>query len=400
MSASTGGALREADNPIATRLYSAAPWANLTGSPISALNHLVALRDDVDEVGLVLCVHGEIEERARAAGVPVWCFPLAFRGLRKGGLRTVWRGIGAVAASRWRYVAGLSRLLKEKPGLLHIHSRAPHLPYALLAAFRARVPVVVTIREPWVGGLEAWVDAWMIRLLADHVVFLSQEMARQHPRCLRRRHSVVFNYAPPVPARPPSPVRDRPVVAMPARLGRRKGVDVFLEICRRLHEQGVRFDARLIGDWESPDARRLAMEFIRANRLDSVVTDLGLVPDMAPVYAQTDLLLLPARRDPLPRVVMEAMCWGIPVVASRVDGIPEMVEDGVTGLLAPPEDAAGFAAAADRLLKDPELRRRMGAAGRDRAQRLFSPDAYRTAMRKIYRRWLPAGPEAGREGSA
>ena len=385
---------------MVTRLYSAAPWANLTGSPISALNHLVALRDDVDEVGLVLCVHGEIEERARAAGVPVWCFPLAFRGLRKGGLRTVWRGIGAVVASRWRYVAGLSRLLKEKPGLLHIHSRAPHLPYALLAAFRARVPVVVTIREPWVGGLEAWVDAWMIRLLADHVVFLSQEMARQHPQCLRRRHSVVFNHAPPAPPRPPSPVRDRPVVAMPARLGRRKGVDVFLEICRRLHELDVSFDARLIGDWESPDERRRAMDFIRENGLNGVVKDLGLVEDMAPVYAQTDLLLLPARRDPLPRVVMEAMCWGIPVVASRVDGIPEMVEDGVTGLLAPPEDAAGFAAAADRLLKDPELRRRMGEAGRDRARRLFSPEAYRAAMREIYRRWIPASPASNRGGPA
>jgi len=128
------------------------------------------------------------------------------------------------------------------------------------------------------------------------------------------------------------------------------------------------------------------------------VTDLGLVEDMAPVYAQTDLLLLPARRDPLPRVVMEAMCWGIPVVASRVDGIPEMVEDGVTGLLAPPEDAAGFAAAADRLLKDPELRRRMGEAGRDRARRLFSPEAYRAAMREIYRRWIPASPASNRGG--
>jgi len=101
---------------------------------------------------------------------------------------------------------------------------------------------------------------------------------------------------------------------------------------------------------------------------------------------------LPARRDPLPRVVMEAMCHGLPVVASRVDGIPEMVVDGETGILVEPENVEGFAEALARLLADPELRHRMGTAGHARAQKIFTVEAYRGAMLKAYKGLLPTKP--------
>ena len=110
-------------------------------------------------------------------------------------------------------------------------------------------------------------------------------------------------------------------------------------------------------------------------------------------------MVLPSRRDPLPRVVMEAMCRGIPVVATRVDGIPEMVVDGETGFLVDSEDAAGFAAATARLLAEPELRARMGAAARARARQLFSEDAYVAAMLDLYR-GLPLPRRAAGEGAA
>jgi glycosyltransferase involved in cell wall biosynthesis len=119
------------------------------------------------------------------------------------------------------------------------------------------------------------------------------------------------------------------------------------------------------------------------------VKDCGVLADMDGVYAQADVVLLTSRRDPLPRVVMEAMCHGLPVVATRVDGIPEMVEDGATGFLAESEDAQGLAEAVGRLLEDAALRRRMGEAGRERAGRLFSPEAYARASMDVYSRLLP-----------
>ena len=369
---------------MVTRLYSASPWGNLSGAPICALEHARVLKDSFDEVCLVLCQHGLLEDRAREAGIPVWCSPFAFRGLRRGGAGKFYRHVGEVARSRWTYVRELSRLLKEKPGILHIHSRAAHLPYALLAGWWARVPVVVTIHEPWAGGLEAWSELWLIRLLADHAVFLSQEMARQYPEVMCGKRTIVYNHGAMVNTRPWPAARTPPLIVMPAVMCHRKGADVFLDVCRRLLEQTVSFEAWMIGGWDSETEHGQAREYLVRHGLASCVRDCGVLPDMAPVYDQADLLLLTSRRDPFPRVVMEAMCHGIPVVATRVDGIPEMVADGETGLLVGPEDVAGFADAVQRLLGDPALRMRMGEAGRQRAEQLFAPAKYAAAMNRIY----------------
>ena len=368
------------------RLYSASPWGNLTGAPICALEHLTVMRPFFGEVCLVLSESGAIEERARQAGVPVWCSPFAYRGLRHAGWRRFVSCVGAVVRSRWAYFRGLRRLLKDKPGILHVHGLAPHLPYALLAGRLAGVLVAVTIHDPIRRGWEILFDLLAIRACADHVVFLSRDMAGRSPAFWRRKSTVVHNHGDLSVSRPPLSPKVRPVVAMPARMGRRKGYDLFLETCRRLRDRGNVFEAWMVGEWDSEGERRQAMDFLEKHGLEQVVTIRGVLADMAPVYAQMDVLLLTSRRDPFPRVIMEAMCHGIPVVSTRVDGIPEMVEDGTTGFLAEAEDADGLASAAERLLQDEGLRRRMGAAGRERAQKLFSPAAYVGAMMDLYRR--------------
>jgi D-inositol-3-phosphate glycosyltransferase len=372
-------------SPRVGRLYSAAPWANLTGAPICALEHAKAMKGAFDEVGLVLCEHGPLEDLARESGVPTWCSPFVFRGLRRTDLPAWIRGIGAVVRSRWQYVRGLHRLLKEKPGILHIHSRAAHLPYALLAGRWARVPVVVTIHEPWAGGWEARSELWMIRAWADRVVFLTRAMVAQYPRVLRRV-SVVYNHFPVLPKRPP-PGNARPVVAMVGWMAQAKGTDVFLRTCRSLVDSGVAFEAWMAGQWTRETDRAEAERFIDDHHLRDSVSILGLQNRMEPIYAKTDVLLQPTRRDSFPRAVMEAMAHGIPVVATRVDGLPEMVEDGVTGFLVESGDVDGFAAATARLLADPELRERMGAAGRNRAEKLFAPGVYTAALLGIYGAW-------------
>lgn len=82
-----------------------------------------------------------------------------------------------------------------------------------------------------------------------------------------------------------------------------------------------------------------------------------------------DILVVPSRNDGRPMVIQEAQARRIPVVASRVGGIPELVEHGVTGLLCAPDDARGFAEAVDRLANDPALRRRLADAAFDRVRR-------------------------------
>ncbi len=369
---------------MVARLYSVSPWGNLTGAPICALEHLRVLKSSFDEVCLVLCQRGALEQRACAAGIPVWCEPL-FTGLR-GKSRLValllaWR----IFPARCRYVWRLYRKLKQDPGILHIHSLAEHTPFSLVAGWLARVPVVISIHEPWAGGWGAWFQSGLVHWLSDHVVFPARAVAEPYPRFLRRNSSTMPYAAEVLPARARDRVRKPPLVVMPALMSRRKGYDIFLDVCRRLHEDGVGFEAWMGGGgWHSGREQLEAREYLKAHRLDSLVKDLDLLPEISSLYEEMDVLLLTSRRDPLPRVIMEAMCYGVPVVATRVDGIPELVEDGVTGMLVAPEDAAGFAQAVRRLLEDSGLRLRMGAAGRERAKRLFSPAKHVAAMNRIY----------------
>jgi glycosyltransferase involved in cell wall biosynthesis len=101
---------------------------------------------------------------------------------------------------------------------------------------------------------------------------------------------------------------------------------------------------------------------------------LGMLPrdELSRLYGRAALVVFPSRRDGYPVACAEAMAHGRPVVATAVGGLPDMVVDGETGLLVPPGDPHAFRAAIDRLLADADLRRRLGAAGRERIAALSS----------------------------
>jgi glycosyltransferase involved in cell wall biosynthesis len=88
------------------------------------------------------------------------------------------------------------------------------------------------------------------------------------------------------------------------------------------------------------------------------------MPEAGSCLRSATLLLVPSTAEGIPLVVMEALACGCPVVASRVGGIPEAIEDGVNGVLLEPEDTAGWVRAVDALLRDPYRRAALGAAGR------------------------------------
>ena len=90
------------------------------------------------------------------------------------------------------------------------------------------------------------------------------------------------------------------------------------------------------------------------------------VADPRPLYQAADLLVLPSRSEGFANTLIEAMGCGLPVVATRVGGNPEIVEDGTTGILVAPGDAGALAAAIRELLAEPERRRRLGARARAR----------------------------------
>ena len=112
----------------------------------------------------------------------------------------------------------------------------------------------------------------------------------------------------------------------------------------------------------------------------------GFVPpgELGPWYERAAVVVAPSRREGYGVVPREAMAWARPVVATAVGGLVDAVEDGVTGLLVPPGDAAALRSAVERLLGDAELRARLGAAAREKAQRELSFDVAAERLQAVY----------------
>ena len=166
----------------------------------------------------------------------------------------------------------------------------------------------------------------------------------------------------------------------------RKGLDVLIEAFARVGPPAELLIAG--GDWSASgypeQLRTLAHQLGVADRIhfENHRQDVGAVLNTA------DIFVLPSRSDARPRSIIEAMSLGIPVVASDVGGIPSLVLHEQSGLLVPAEDAGALAAALARLIQSPQLRERMGAAGRVHAGQACRPDLTALEYVGLYRRLL------------
>jgi len=150
-----------------------------------------------------------------------------------------------------------------------------------------------------------------------------------------------------------------------------KGIEVLLDALQRAPDIAL----LIVGD----GPKRAAWQALAKN---DRVRWAGYRTDVDAILAGCDLFVHPSLEDAFPTVLLEAMAAGLPVVASRVGGIPEIVEDGVTGILVPPGDALSLANAMHTV--DP----RMGIAGRERARQLFSIETWIARLQDVYREAL------------
>ena len=180
-----------------------------------------------------------------------------------------------------------------------------------------------------------------------------------------------------------------------------KGQRHLIEACRLLRDQGVAVRAVLVGG--GPDLEALERQ-VAAAGLDGTVQVLGQAtrPQVLAHLRAADVLVAPSvptrqgKREGIPVALMEGMAAGLPVVASRLSGIPELVEDGASGLLVPPGDPTALAAALRTLAQDPELRHRLATAGRARVLADF--DLHRSAAELAHHFTAATGrPGAGGE---
>jgi glycosyltransferase involved in cell wall biosynthesis len=185
-----------------------------------------------------------------------------------------------------------------------------------------------------------------------------------------------------------------PIILVAASLEHRKGIDVLLQALTQIDGRRVQNDGGgRAGACRSPltivtgeGTGRESLERLQASLgLGETVRFSGYRLDLPDLMAAADMLVVPSRWEGCPMVVLEAMALGLPVVATTVGGIPELIEDGKSGLLAPPENPAALGLAIGRLLAEPGLGQRLGRAGRDRLLACFTAAQAATRLAAAYR---------------
>lgn len=147
----------------------------------------------------------------------------------------------------------------------------------------------------------------------------------------------------------------------------------------------------IVGNDENKSYCATLMKQIKTLDLQVRVRILGVVPqsELALWMANSSVLVLPSLSEGLPRVIIEAMATGTPVIASRVGGIPELVEDGIRGFLIPPGDENSLSQKIRWVLENPDKGRAMGDCARTFAEQLFSTESYVKGYRQIFEMALP-----------
>ncbi len=302
-----------------------------------------------------------------------------------------------------QYRAILAEAREGQADVIHAHWAIPTGPAAVMAARKLGVPSIITMHggDVYVNPEQGydfptrWYVRPALRWTLRHAGALTAitEDCRQH--ALRAgapadRIRLVFNgtdlrrFSPDENGDRRGPHFGPNMIFACRQLFPRKGIRFLLEAAAQLKPRFPDLKVVLAGDgFERPELARLAEDLGMA----SDVTFLGWVPntELPPYYRAAAVSVIPSLEEGFGIPAAEAMGCEVAVVASDAGGLPEVVEDGVTGLVVPRGDSTALAQAIGSLLADPERRRAMGQAGRARALRLFDWDRSAEQFEQIYR---------------
>lgn len=319
------------------------------------------------------CAEGPLLGDVRADGFDVRDVPMA-------------RSFNPVA--QWRAFCALRQLIREvRPDLVHAHMPISGF-LARLAARIERVPRVAytchgflfnQTGPAWKRGVSLAME-WIGGRMTD--VFLAvngAEAADARRLGIHRDAIAIGNGRDPAMFRPDPDARhrvraklgtpqDAVVITIVSRLVRAKGHPELLEAMQ--HVPGAVL--WVVGERLPTDHDADLEPYFQAANLGERLVRLGYRADIPAILAATDIFVLPSHFEAMPMSVIEAMLTGLPVVATDTRGPREQVIAEQTGLLVPPREPAPLAAALNRLVADPGLRARMGAAGLVRAQEKFN----------------------------
>lgn len=361
------------------------PWPTVGGVEQATLR-IMKLAGGEGLEHVAYCLNGDhaARELFAGAGCETACFEAVQPSLRHPG---PW----------WRANRDLARGLRRR-GITVVHCADILAAHFVSAAGRmAGVPVLCHVRNRFDEVTRRdRTFLWPV----NHFAFVSRDTWKRfgYP-VAKRKGSVIYDGIdiPRVPADAGESVRaefgiapEAPLVGMVARIAPQKDHETLLRAAARLGDSipGLRF--LMIGDrsgaasYREHDAKLEAMA--RQLGLNGRFVFTGHRSDVNRLMAALDIFALVTHQEGLPLVILEAMAMGKPVIATGIDGIPEIVRDGVTGLLHRHEDDEQLAGQIASLARDPTQRARLGEAGRNLVETSFTGSQFGANMRALYRR--------------
>jgi glycosyltransferase involved in cell wall biosynthesis len=334
---------------------------------------------------------GDNVERLRAEGVNV----LMLDRRSRADLRA-WRPLVAYVRSR-------------RVDILHAHKFGSNVWAAVLGRL-LRVPVVVSHEHTWSfegQPVRKLVDRRIVGPYSDAVIAVSEADRRRMIERVGMPADRVVLIPNGISAPPPEDgtairaelgfAQDVPILVLTAGLRPQKALDVMLEAMGLLRSAQPQVQLLIVGPGDPTQLRAQAVRI----GVGDAVTFTGTRVDVAKILAASDIGVLSSDFEGMPLAVLEYMAAGLPVVATDVGGLPEIVDHGRSGLLVAPRDPLALAGAIDTVLSDRATARSMGAAGQARQRREFSAEVMADRVYRLYDSLLAGlGPRLVRSEAA
>ncbi|MEA2353760.1 MAG: hypothetical protein QOJ14_2174 [Thermoleophilaceae bacterium] len=347
----------------------------------------IAMRLDPERFETWYCASRWSEDGPQPEGAD-----LVVESMRAAGIRVL--GLGRTSSrAAWRWWPLVRLLRRERIDVVHSHKFGSNA-WAAVVAPLGRVPVLIAHEHSWSfegRPLRRFVDRELIARRSSAMIAVSREDRRRmieiegiDPEAV----TFVANGIEPLVPGDPRRIRDElglapgdPVIGTVAVLRAEKRLDLLMRAVASLAEEFPRVALVVAGEGpERPALEALAREL----GIEERVHLLGHRTDVPDVLAALDVAASASEREGSPLAVMEYMEAELPVVATRVGGLPDLIDDGVHGLLVPAGDGDALAAALAELLRDPERRRAMGGRARERRRAEFDLDVVVRRLERMY----------------
>lgn len=349
--------------------------ASLTGAPISCLNIMTRIGNGFLPI-FATKEEGPITEQLKELGITY--YTLEEKGL-----------LG------FQYIANFIKIIKsEKIDILHLNTLTPFCKYAGIAGVLLRIPVVWFVRENPMISRSKRLRFWL-KMLSSKIIFVDRDTKEKLLPENRSDVEVIYNGVDTETFKPFKSTflfekfniaSTKKLIGYIGLITKRKGLDYLIKALPLIKERNENFKVIIIGGHKTTEEAYFLeiKNLIKKLKLESEVYFTGELTDIEFPLNSLDIIVLPSLEERCSRTLLESLATAKAVVATKVGGTPEIIDDGINGILVEAENEKQIADAVLRLLSNNELRDMMGKNARLKAEKFFDIRENMKRIRELY----------------